>query len=155
MMKMLSSEVSLEITREVKSTIHVEVIHMIQNRWKPVWIPAGQVHTDAIFMMRQLQEKYGAKKRKLYHVFVDLEQWFSTFFTPFPPSWILNIRVAPLYFTLKSHPAKKVKKRINKMLMKRTPLLYYKVYSHNCLILIDLCDMLNLHFFSIQISNII
>ena len=28
-----------------------------------------------------------------------LDQWFSTFFTPFPPSWILSMPVAPLNFS--------------------------------------------------------
>ncbi len=30
--------------------------------------------TDAIFAMRQLQERYKEKKKMLYHVFVDLEK---------------------------------------------------------------------------------
>ena len=33
--------------------------------------------TGAIYIMRQLQEKYGEKKRKLYHIFVDLEKAFD------------------------------------------------------------------------------
>ncbi len=37
----------------------------------------GKSTIDAIFVMRQLQEKYGAKKRKLYHIFVDLEKAFD------------------------------------------------------------------------------
>ena len=37
----------------------------------------GKATTDAIFIIRQLQEKYTAKKRKLYHVFVDLEKAFD------------------------------------------------------------------------------
>ena len=32
---------------------------------------------DAVFIVRQLQEKYLQKKRKLYHVFVDLEKAFD------------------------------------------------------------------------------
>ena len=32
---------------------------------------------DAVFIARQLQEKYLQKKRKLYHVFVDLEKAFD------------------------------------------------------------------------------
>ena len=33
----------------------------------------GKGTTDAIFIMRQGQEKHQAKKKKLYHAFVDLE----------------------------------------------------------------------------------
>ena len=38
---------------------------------------AGKSTTDAIFIVRQLQEMYGAKKRKLYHIFVDLKKAFD------------------------------------------------------------------------------
>ena len=34
----------------------------------------GKGTTDAIFIMRQLQEKHQAKKNKMYYVFVDLER---------------------------------------------------------------------------------
>ena len=37
----------------------------------------GKSCTDAIFVLRRLQEKYGEKKRKLYHIFVDLEKAFD------------------------------------------------------------------------------
>lgn len=37
----------------------------------------GKGTTDAIFLVRQLQEKYRAKKRELYYVFVDLEKAFD------------------------------------------------------------------------------
>ena len=37
----------------------------------------GKSTEDAIFIVRQLQEKYTEKKRKLYHVFVDLEKAFD------------------------------------------------------------------------------
>ena len=33
---------------------------------------AGKSTSDAIFIARQLQEKYGAEKEKLYHIFVYL-----------------------------------------------------------------------------------
>ena len=33
--------------------------------------------TNAIFILRQLQEKYLAKNRKLYFAFVDLEKAFD------------------------------------------------------------------------------
>ena len=37
----------------------------------------GKSTTDAIFVVRQLQEKYVEKKRTLYHIFVDLEKAFD------------------------------------------------------------------------------
>ena len=33
--------------------------------------------TDAIFIMRQVQEKHEAKKKKLYYAFVDLKKAFD------------------------------------------------------------------------------
>ena len=33
--------------------------------------------TEAIFIVRQLQEKYSGKRKKLYHIFVDLEKAFD------------------------------------------------------------------------------
>ena len=37
----------------------------------------GRSTTNAIFIMRQLQERFSEKKKKLYHVFVDLEKAFD------------------------------------------------------------------------------
>ena len=37
----------------------------------------GKGTTDAIFIMRQVQEKHQAKKKKLYYVFMDLEKAFD------------------------------------------------------------------------------
>ena len=37
----------------------------------------GKGTTDGIFIMRQVQEKHQAKKKKLYYVFVDLEKAFN------------------------------------------------------------------------------
>ena len=37
----------------------------------------GKGTTDAIFIMRQVQEKHQAKKKKLYYAFVDLEKVFD------------------------------------------------------------------------------
>ncbi len=37
----------------------------------------GRSTTDADFVMKQLQEKFSEKKKKLYHVFVDLEKAFN------------------------------------------------------------------------------
>ena len=37
----------------------------------------GKGTTDAIFIMRQVQEKHKANKKKLYYVFVDLEKAFD------------------------------------------------------------------------------
>ena len=36
----------------------------------------GKGSTDAIFIMRQVQEKHQANKKKLYYAFVDLEKAF-------------------------------------------------------------------------------
>ena len=37
----------------------------------------GKGTTDAIFIMRQVQEKHQARKKKLYYAFVDLENAFD------------------------------------------------------------------------------
>ena len=37
----------------------------------------GKGTTDAIFIMRQVQEKHQAKKKKLYYAFMDLEKAFD------------------------------------------------------------------------------
>ena len=33
--------------------------------------------TSALFIMKQMQQKYGEKRKKLFHVFVDLEKAFD------------------------------------------------------------------------------
>ena len=38
---------------------------------------AGKCTTGAIFIIQQLQEKYLEKKKKLYHIIVDLEKTFD------------------------------------------------------------------------------
>ena len=38
----------------------------------------GKGTTDAIFIMRRVQEKHQAKKEKLYYAFVDLEKAFES-----------------------------------------------------------------------------
>jgi hypothetical protein len=38
---------------------------------------SGRSTTDAVFILKQMQEKFEQKKRKLYHVFVDLEKGFD------------------------------------------------------------------------------
>ena len=37
----------------------------------------GKITTDAIFIMRQVQEKHQARKKKLYYAFVNLETAFD------------------------------------------------------------------------------
>ena len=37
----------------------------------------GKGTTDAIFTVRQMQEKYGSKGKKLYFAFVDLDKAFD------------------------------------------------------------------------------
>lgn len=49
-------------------------IHISDNQFG---FMGGKSTTDAIFIIRQLQERYGEKKKKLYHVFVDLEKAFD------------------------------------------------------------------------------
>ena len=38
---------------------------------------AGKSTTDAIFILRHIQQKYTEKKKRLYHIFVDLEKAFD------------------------------------------------------------------------------
>ena len=38
----------------------------------------GKGTTDAIFIMRQVQEKHQAKKKKVYNALVDLEKAFDS-----------------------------------------------------------------------------
>ena len=38
---------------------------------------SGRLTTDPIFIIRQMQEKFNEKKKKLNHVFVDLEKTFN------------------------------------------------------------------------------
>ena len=37
----------------------------------------GKITTDAIFIMRQVQERHQARKEKMYYAFVDLENAFD------------------------------------------------------------------------------
>jgi phosphoheptose isomerase len=37
----------------------------------------GRSTTDAMFIVRHLQEKYGEKRERLYHAFVDIEKAFD------------------------------------------------------------------------------
>ena len=39
----------------------------------------GKSTTEAIFVMRQLQEKFRKKKKRFYHIFVDLEKALDRF----------------------------------------------------------------------------
>ena len=47
------------------------------NRQFPIWLHPRQSTTDAIFVVRQLQEKYLAANKRLYIAFVDLEKVFD------------------------------------------------------------------------------
>ena len=38
---------------------------------------SGKSTVDAIFVIRQLHEKFGAKKKELFRMFVDLEKAFD------------------------------------------------------------------------------
>ena len=55
---------------------------------------SGKSTSDAIFITRQLQEKYGLKKRELFHIFVDLEKAFDK--VPRPAiEWALRRQLVP------------------------------------------------------------
>ena len=57
---------------------------------------AGKSTTDAIFIARQLQEKFLQKKQKLYHIFVDLEKAFDK--VPRQSiTWALRRQMVPEY----------------------------------------------------------
>ena len=71
----------------------------------------GKSTTDAIFVLRQLQEKYIEKKQSLYHVFVDLEKAFDkvprhiiewALRRQFVPEWLVRA-VMGLYSNSSSH----------------------------------------------------
>jgi hypothetical protein len=49
----------------------------IDGRHRQFGFSSGKSRTDAVFILRQIQEKFEQKKRKLYHVFVDLEKSFD------------------------------------------------------------------------------
>ena len=56
----------------------------------------GNSTTDAIFIARQLQEKYLQNKKELYHIFVDLEKAFDK--VPRQAvSWALRRQMVPEY----------------------------------------------------------
>ena len=38
---------------------------------------SGRSTTDPIFMLRLIQQKYTEKKKRLYHIFIDLEKAFD------------------------------------------------------------------------------
>ena len=50
---------------------------MVEIREKQYGFVAGRETTDAIFILRQLQEKYLENDKRLYLVFVDLEKAFD------------------------------------------------------------------------------
>ena len=41
------------------------------------WFAARKSTTDATYVLRNIQQKYCEKKKKLYHIFVDLEKAFD------------------------------------------------------------------------------
>ena len=51
-----------------------EVVNISGNQFG---FAAGRSTTDAIFILRQIQQKYTEKKKRLYHIFVDLEKAFD------------------------------------------------------------------------------
>ena len=61
----------LERVLEKRIRCHVSIDNMLFG-----FMP-GKGTTNAIFIMRQVQEKHQAKKKKLYYAFVDLEKAFD------------------------------------------------------------------------------
>ena len=60
---------------------------------------AGKSTTDAIFIARQLQEKYLQNKQRLYHIFVDLEKAFDK--VPREAiTWALRRQLVPEYLII-------------------------------------------------------
>ena len=57
------------LMRRLDSSIHISP--------QQFGFAAGKSTTDAIFIARQLQEKYLQNKQRLYHIFVDLEKAFD------------------------------------------------------------------------------
>ena len=56
---------------------HFFFYHGILQRNYRKWFVPGRGTTDAIFVVRQLQEKYLAVNKRLYMAFVDLEKAFD------------------------------------------------------------------------------
>ena len=54
----------------------------------------GKGTTDAIFIMRQVQKKHKAKKKKLYNAFVDLEVVRWAFRKPGVDEWLIRTVMA-------------------------------------------------------------
>ena len=51
-----------------------EIVKMSGNQFG---FAVGKSTTDAIFILRHIQQKYTEKKKRLYHIFVDLEKAFD------------------------------------------------------------------------------
>ena len=51
-----------------------EVLNISENQFG---FAAGKSTTDVIFLLRQFQQKYTAKKKRLYHIFVNLKKAFD------------------------------------------------------------------------------
>ena len=64
----------LEHSMKVWEKIHEEKLRKIVKINKCQFgLMLGRLATEAVFVMRQLQEKYREKKKRLYHIFVNLE----------------------------------------------------------------------------------
>ena len=50
---------------------------MVQISENQFGFAADKSTADAIFILRQIQQKYTEKKKRLYHIFVDLEKAFD------------------------------------------------------------------------------
>ena len=67
-------EHAMKVLEHVLNTVIRE--HVVIDEMQFGFMP-GRSTTDAIFILRQLQEKYLGKKRRLYFAFVDLEKAFD------------------------------------------------------------------------------
>ena len=54
-----------------------QIERVFEGRIRKFGFMPGKATTDAIFTVRQMQENYGCKGKKLYFAFVDLEKAFD------------------------------------------------------------------------------
>ena len=75
-------EHSMKVWERVLDRRLKEVVSIGSNQFG---FAAGKSTTDAIYILRQMQQKHIEKKKKLYHIFVDLEKAFDRV-----PRWTLG-----------------------------------------------------------------
>ena len=60
-----------------KKMLEARLREMININENQLGFSPGKSTIDGLFMLRQLQEKYGGMKKELHHVFIDLEKAFN------------------------------------------------------------------------------